>query len=125
VKKIINTDKAPGAIATYSQAVKIDKLIFTAGQIAISPATGDLIKGEVAVQTTQVLENLKIVIQAAGGDLSSVVKTTVYLTNPDDFLPMNKAYAQYFPNEPPARTTVFISALPKGALVEIDAVAQL
>jgi 2-iminobutanoate/2-iminopropanoate deaminase len=125
VKKIIQTDKAPGAIATYSQAVKIDRLLFTAGQIAINPATGDLIAGDAAAQTTQVMENLKKVIRAAGGDLSSVVKTTVYLTNPDDFLLMNKAYTQYFPSEPPARTTVFISALPKGALVEIDAIAQL
>lgn len=125
MKRIIKTDKAPGAIATYSQAVKTDQLIFTAGQIAISPVTGDLIEGDVAAQTIQVLENLKAVIKASGLDLSSVVKTTVYLTNPQDFVPMNKAYAQYFPSEPPARTTVFISALPKGALVEIDAIAQI
>ncbi len=125
MKKIINTDKAPGAIATYSQAVKTDQFIFTAGQIAISPSTGELIKGDVAAQTIQALENLKSVIQASGGELSSIIKTTVYLTNPEDFVPMNEAYAQYFPSEPPARTTVFISALPKGALVEIDAIAQL
>lgn len=125
MKKFINTDKAPGAIATYSQAVKTDQFIFTAGQIAINPPTGELIKGDVAAQTIQVLENLKAVIQASGGELSSIIKTTVYLTNPEDFVPMNKAYAQYFPSEPPARTTVFISALPKGALVEIDAIAQL
>lgn len=125
MKKIINTDRAPGVIATYSQAVKTDQFIFTAGQIAISPNTSDLIEGDVAAQTIQVLENLKAVIEASGVKLTAVVKTTVYLTKPEDFAPMNKAYAQYFHTEPPARTTVFVSALPKGALVEIDAIAQL
>jgi 2-iminobutanoate/2-iminopropanoate deaminase len=125
MKKIINTDKAPGAIATYSQAVKTDQFIFSAGQIAISPNTSDLIEGDVAAQTIQVLKNLQAIMEASGTELSAVVKTTVYLTRPDDFASMNKAYAQYFRAEPPARTTVFVSALPKNALVEIDAIAQL
>lgn len=125
MKRVVKTDKAPGAIATYSQAVKTDQFVFTAGQIAMSPGTGDVIEGDVAAQTIQVLENLKAVIEASGTELTSIVKTTVYLTKPEDFVPMNKTYAQYFRSEPPARTTVFVNALPKGVLVEIDAIAQL
>ncbi|MCK4673640.1 MAG: reactive intermediate/imine deaminase [Candidatus Stahlbacteria bacterium] len=125
MKKIIKTANAPEAIGPYSQAVVAGDFVFTAGQIAISPETNKLINGNVAEQTKQVLDNLEAVIKASGTKLSSVVKTTVYLIKPEDFAPMNEVYATYFSNEPPARVTVFVSSLPKGALVEIDATAKL
>jgi len=125
MKKIIKTANAPEAIGPYSQAVVAGDFIFIAGQIAISPETNKLINGNVAEQTKQVLDNLEAVIKASGTKLSSVVKTTVYLIKPEDFAPMNEVYATYFSNEPPARVTVFVSSLPKGALVEIDATAKL
>lgn len=125
MKKIIKTANAPEAIGPYSQAVMAGDFVFTAGQIAISPETNKLINGNVAEQTKQVLDNLEAVIKASGTKLSSVVKTTVYLIKPEDFAPMNEVYATYFSNEPPARVTVFVSSLPKGALVEIDATAKL
>jgi len=124
MKKIIKTDKAPEAIGPYSQAVVAGDFIFTAGQIALSPETGE-IGGDVSQQTKQVLENIKAIIEAAGAGCASVIKTTVYLTTPEHFTPMNEVYAHYFSNEHPARVTVFVSSLPKGALVEIDAIAQL
>jgi len=125
MKKIIKTANAPEAIGSYSQAVVAGDFVFTAGQIAISPETNKLINGNVAEQTKQVLDNLEAVIKASGTKLSSVVKTTVYLIKPEDFAPMNEVYATYFSNEPPARVTVFVSSLPKGALVEIDATDKL
>ena len=125
MKEIIATQEAPEAIGPYSQAVKTDNFVFTAGQIALQPKTNTMIEGDVSVQTKQVLKNIKAVLKAAGTDMSSIVKTTVYLTQPEDFTPMNKVYATYFADEPPARVTVFISSLPKGALVEIDAIARL
>ncbi len=124
MKKIINTEKAPEAIGPYSQAVVTGDFVFTAGQIALIPETGKVVDGGVREQTKQVLENLKAILEASGSNIASVVRTTVYLTQPDHFAAMNEVYAQYFSAEPPARTTVFISALPKGVLVEIDAVAQ-
>jgi 2-iminobutanoate/2-iminopropanoate deaminase len=125
MKQVINTDGAPKAIGPYSQAIKAGQFMFTAGQIALDPKTGAVIEGDIAAQTKRVLENLKAVIKASGADLSDVVKTTVYLTRIDNFAPMNEIYAQYFDTEPPARTTVFVNALPKGVLVEIDVVARL
>jgi 2-iminobutanoate/2-iminopropanoate deaminase len=125
MKQVINTNKAPKAIGPYSQAIKAGPFVFTAGQIAISPATGTLIEGDVAAQTKQVLENLKAVVEESGTNLSNVVKTTVYLTKIEDFASMNETYGTYFNTEPPARTTVFLKNLPMDALVEIDAVAQL
>lgn len=125
MKKIVKTEKAPEAIGPYSQAVIAENFVFTAGQIAISPETGKVIEGDLAEQTQQVLDNLKAILETAGVSISSVVKTTVYLTKPEDFEPMNEIYAKYFVSEPPARTTVFISSLPKGVLIEIDAIAQL
>ena len=125
MKKVINTHKAPKAIAQYSQATRAETLLFTAGQIAIDPKTDTFIDGDVASQTRQVLENLKAVIEAAGTDLSHTLKTTVYLTEPENFSAMNEIYGQYFTAEPPARTTIFVKALPKNALVEIDAIVQL
>jgi 2-iminobutanoate/2-iminopropanoate deaminase len=125
MKQVINTEDAPKAIGPYSQAIKAGQFVFTAGQIALDPKTGTVIGSDITAQTERVLENLKAVITAAGASLSDVVKTTVYLTKLEDFAPMNEIYARYFKIEPPARTTVFINGLPKGALVEIDAVARL
>jgi len=125
MKQVINTDGAPKAIGPYSQAIKSGQFMFTAGQIALDPKTGAVIEGDIAAQTKRVLENLKAVIKASGADLSDVVKTTVYLTKIENFAPMNEIYARYFDTEPPARTTVFVNALPKGVLVEIDVVARL
>ena len=125
MKHIISTHDAPKAIGPYSQAVKVGQFVFSAGQIAIKPSTGAVIEGGIGEQTEQVLENIKAVIQASGANLSSVVKTNVYLVNADDFAAMNEVYARYFQTEPPARTTIFVKALPKGVLVEIDAIAQL
>lgn len=125
MKKIISTSAAPAAIGPYSQAVRTAHLLYTAGQIAISPQSGEMIQGDVAVQTKQVLDNLMAIIEEAGATLAQVVRTTVYLTKPDDFSPMNEVYGNYFSSEPPARVTVFVSALPKNALVEIDAIVEL
>ncbi len=125
MKKIIKTSAAPAAIGPYSQAVKTAHFLFTAGQIAISPESGEMIQGGVAEQTKQVLDNLSAVIREAGATLAQVVRTTVYLTKPDDFTPMNDVYATYFSSEPPARVTVFVCALPVNALVEIDAIVEL
>jgi len=125
MKKVIKTDKAPAAIGAYSQAIVAGGFVFTAGQIAISPETNQMIEGDVAEQTKQVLENIKAVLNAAGSDLSKVVKATVYLTEPEHFAPMNEIYSQYFTEEPPARVAVFVKSLPKNALVEIDAIACL
>lgn len=124
-RSVVRTDQAPEAIGPYSQGIKAGRFVFTAGQIAIDPATKAVIAGAVAEQTRQVLENLQAVLEAAGTDLSSVVKTTVYLTKPEDFAAMNEVYGRYFPAAPPARTTVFIGALPRNVAVEIDAIARL
>lgn len=123
VRDIIATDKAPAAIGPYSQAVRVDSTVFTAGQIAIDPAMGKLIEGDIAAQTRQVLTNLSSVLQAAGSSLERVVKTTVFLANMDDFPAMNAVYGEFFPHDPPARSTVEVSRLPAGALVEIEAIA--
>ena len=125
MKSVVNTNNAPKAIGPYSQAIKAGGFVFTAGQIAIDPNTGAVTAGSVAEQTKRVLENLQAVIEAAGSKLSSIVKMTVYLTKPEDFTPMNEVYALFFPSQPPARTTVFITSLPRNVAVEIDAIAQL
>ncbi|MEO0137880.1 MAG: RidA family protein [candidate division WOR-3 bacterium] len=125
MKKIIKTENAPRAIGPYSQAVMVGNLIFTAGQIGLNPATGELVGETITAQTEQTLKNLRAVLIAAGVDLKNVVKTTVYLTRPTDFPLMNEIYAQYFETEPPARTTIFVSSLPKGALIEIEAIAHI
>ena len=125
MKRTIKTTDAPEAIGPYSQAIVAGNLVFTAGQIALTPETNTMVNGDVAAQTDQVLRNIKAIVIAAGAEMSSVVKTTVYLTKAEDFAPMNKVYASYFNSAPPARATIFVKSLPKGALVEIDAVAQL
>ena len=123
-KKIVSTSKAPKAIGPYSQAILTDELIFTSGQIGLDPATMEIVEGGVEAQTRQVLTNLKYVLECADSGLKYVVKTTVFLQNMDDFAAMNDVYAEFFPGNPPARSTVAVAALPKGALVEIECVAM-
>lgn len=123
-KQVITTAKAPGAIGPYSQGVIANRaLVFTAGQIALDPATGQLVDGGIAVQTRRVLENLKAIVEAGGSDLSRVVKTTVFMKDLSEFAAMNEVYAEYFGEYPPARSTVEVSRLPKDVRVEIEAVA--
>ena len=123
MKKVISTAEAPQAIGPYSQAIEAGGFVFVSGQIPLIPATGELGEGSVEVQTARVLENLKAILEAAGSSLESVVKTTVYITNMDDFAKVNGIYGQYFQENPPARVCVEVSKLPKGALVEIDVIA--
>ena len=123
-KAIIKTDNAPEAIGPYSQAVKLGNLLFVSGQIPIDPATGK-ISGDIKEQTRQSLENLKAVLQAAGASLTTVLKTTVFLKNLDDFTLMNGIYQEYFPKDAPARSTVEVSRIPRGALIEIEAIAAI
>jgi len=122
-KKIVSTEKAPKAIGPYSQAIRTENLVFTAGQVGFDPATMDFVEGGVEAQTRQVLTNLKHVLEAADSGLNYVVKTTVFLKDMNDFAAMNAVYAEFFPENPPARSTVAVGALPKGALVEIECVA--
>lgn len=123
-KEIIHSDLAPKAIGPYSQAVRAGNLLFTSGQLPINPATGE-VSGDIAAQTRQVLENLKGVVEAAGGSLDDVVKATVFITDLSGFAAMNAVYATYFTVKPPARSTVEVSGLAKNALVEIEVVAVL
>lgn len=124
-KKIVSTDKAPKAIGPYSQAIRIDNLVFTAGQVGLVPATMEIVEGGIEAQTRQVLTNLKSVLEAADSGLNFVVKTTVFLQSMGDFAAMNGVYQEFFPENPPARSTVAVAGLPKGALVEIECVALL
>ncbi|GAB4457609.1 MAG: RidA family protein [Anaerolineales bacterium] len=124
-KKIVSTEKAPKAIGPYSQAIRTESLVFTAGQIGLNPATMELVEGGVEAQTRQALTNLKHVLEAADSGLNFVVKTTVFLQSMDDFAAMNAVYAEFFPENPPARSTVAVAALPKDALVEIECVALI
>ena len=119
----VATDKAPKAIGPYSQAIVADDTIYTAGQVALDPKTGELLGTTVAEQTEQVLKNLTAVLAAAGSSLGQVVKTTVYLADMADFAAMNEVYARHFGGHRPARSTVQAAGLPKGARVEIDAIA--
>jgi 2-iminobutanoate/2-iminopropanoate deaminase len=119
----VATDKAPQAIGPYSQAIVTDGLVFTAGQVALDPQSGDLVGKTAAEQTEQVLKNLTAVLTASGSSLGRVVKTTVYLADMADFAAMNEVYAKHFGGHRPARSTVQAAALPKHALVEIDVIA--
>lgn len=122
-RTVITTDKAPKAVGPYSQAVRTGKLIFTAGQVALVPGTGRVEATTIEEQTHQVLRNLEAVLGAAGSGLDRVVKATVFMTDLDDFAAMNAVYGEYFPADPPARSTVEVSALPLGVSVEIEVVA--
>jgi 2-iminobutanoate/2-iminopropanoate deaminase len=121
-REIVHTDKAPKAIGPYSQAIRTETMIYTAGQTGLDPATGELIGSTVEEQTRQVLVNLQNVIEAAGSTLGNVVKTTVFLKDMNDFSKMNAIYTEFFGQNPPARSTVAVAGLPKGGLVEIEAV---
>jgi 2-iminobutanoate/2-iminopropanoate deaminase len=120
---VIQSDNAPAAIGPYSQAIEANGFVFVSGQIAIDPKSGTIVAGGIAAETTQVLANLEAVLAAAGCTLADVVKTTIYLTSLADFQTVNGLYAKKFTGSPPARATVEVSALPRGAVVEIDAVA--
>jgi 2-iminobutanoate/2-iminopropanoate deaminase len=122
LKEVISTEKGPKAIGPYSQAIKANGFIYTAGQIPFDPATGQLVAGDVAAQTTRVMENLKAIIEAAGSSLDKAVKATVYLKDMNDFAAMNEVYGRYFTKNPPARSTVEVSRLPRDVRVEIDLV---
>jgi 2-iminobutanoate/2-iminopropanoate deaminase len=121
----VATDRAPGAIGPYSQAVVADGWAFCSGQIPIDPVTGELVKGDIAAQTDQVLKNLAAVLEAAGGSLDRVVKTTVFLADMGDFAGMNEVYARHFGDHRPARAAVAVRTLPKNVDVEIEAVAKI
>ena len=124
-KNVIHTDKAPKAIGPYSQAIRTDSMVYTAGQIGIDPATGELIGSTVEEQTRQALTNLRGVLEAAGSNMDQVVKATVFLKDMNDFAKMNPIYAEFFGENPPARSTIAVAGLPKGGLVEIEVVALL
>lgn len=119
----IQTERAPAAIGPYSQAITMGDLVFTAGQIALDPASMTVVDGGIAEQTERVLKNLAAILEEAGASLASVVKTTVYLADMNDFGPMNEVYARHFGDHKPARSTVEAGRLPKDVMVEIDAIA--
>ena len=125
MNEVISTNEAPGAIGPYSQAIKAGGLVFCSGQIPIDTATGEFVEGGVAEQTDQVLKNLGAVLKAAGASLESVVKTTVFLADMNDFAAMNEVYGKYFSNNKPARATVQAARLPRDARVEIECIATV
>jgi 2-iminobutanoate/2-iminopropanoate deaminase len=127
-KQQVSTKDAPAAIGPYSQAVRIGDFLYTSGQVALDPASGALVTGDVTEQTSRVIENLKAVLAAAGASLAQVVKTTVFLKNMGDFAAMNAVYGRYFAGDDvvaPARSTVEVARLPKDAMVEIEVIAHL
>ncbi len=124
-KQVISTDKAPDAVGAYSQGIIANGLVFTAGQIPLIPGASNLRQGGIQAQTRQSLNNVKGVLEAAGSSLSQVVKTTVFLADINDFAEFNAVYGEFFPQDPPARSTVQAGGLPVGALVEIEAIALL
>jgi 2-iminobutanoate/2-iminopropanoate deaminase len=123
--QVISTENAPKAIGPYSQAIRVGDFVFTAGQIALDPATGNLVEGGIEEQTRRVLRNLSQVLGAAGASMERVVKTTVFLRDMNDFQKMNGVYAEFFPSNPPARSTVQVARLPRDAMVEIEVVATV
>jgi 2-iminobutanoate/2-iminopropanoate deaminase len=122
-KSIIATDQAPAAIGPYNQAVKANGIVYTAGQIPLDPATGEVVPGDITAQTERVLQSLGAVLEAAGSSLDRVVKTTCFLTDLNDFAAFNAVYANFFTEAAPARSTVQVSKLPRGVLVEVEAIA--
>ncbi len=125
MRKIINTDKAPEAVGPYSQAISVNGLLFVSGQIPISPETGELVSGDIRVQTRQVLENLKAIIEYAGYDIGKTTKCTCFLKNMDDFSVFNEVYSEYFKSSLPARECVEVSRLPKNVNVEVSAICGI
>lgn len=125
MRTTITTPLAPAAIGPYSQAVRAGNTLYCSGQIPLDPQTGQLVTGSIADETRRVLENLRAVIEAAGARMESVVRTTIYLSDLGTFAEVNRVYGEYFPSSPPARATVGVAALPRGARVEIDAIVAL
>jgi len=125
MKKIISTNEAPGAIGPYSQAVRSGNFLFCSGQIPLDPKSGQIISGDIAAQTRRVMDNIAGVLRAEGLTFDSVVKTTIFLSDIGDFQSVNETYGSYFKQNPPARSTVQVSALPKGANVEIEVIAAI
>ena len=125
MKKEIYTDQAPGAVGPYSQAVRTGNLLFTSGQVALDPSTGKLIKGDIKAQVRQVMENLGAILNAGGADFSKVVKATVFLEDIKDFGSVNEIYGSFFSSAPPARSAFQVAALPLGAKVEIEMIAEV
>ena len=123
MKVVIATPKAPAAIGPYSQGIRANGFLFLSGQVALDPASGKLVDGDIRVQTERVLKNLEAVLAAAGSSLQAVVKTTVFLADFNDFAVMNEVYARFFPENPPARATVEVARLPRDSRVEIDLIA--
>lgn len=123
MREVIATEQAPQAIGPYSQAIRAQGLIFTSGQIAIDPATAQIVASNVSAQTDRVLKNLSAILQASGSSLEKVLRCTVFLKNMGDFAAMNEVYGRYFQQEPPARSTVEAARLPKDVLIEIDVIA--
>lgn len=122
-KEIIHSDQAPAAVGAYSQAVRVGHMVYTAGQVAMDPATGKLIEGDIRAQTERVMQNLEAVLTAAGSNFDNVVKATVFLGDIADFQGMNEVYGRYVQNSPPARSAFQVGALPLGAKVEIEMIA--
>ena len=122
-KKVVSTDKAPKAIGPYEQAIKVGEFVYISGQIPLDPKTGNLVEGDIKAQTRRVMENLKNILVASGSSLERVVKATVFLKSVADFAEMNEIYAEYLGAAKPARSTVAVADLPRGALVEIDLIA--
>jgi 2-iminobutanoate/2-iminopropanoate deaminase len=125
MREVIATSQAPGAVGPYSQAIKSNGFVFTAGQIALDPESGTLVGEEIAAQTRQVMQNVAAILEAAGSGLEKVVKTTIFVTDLAHFKTVNAVYGEFFEGPPPARSTVEVSALPLGALVEIETIAVL
>jgi len=123
VKEVIATDRGPKAIGPYSQAIRAGGLLFVSGQIPLDPATQQLVSGDIQAQTERVLENLKGIVEAAGSSLDRVVRATVFLADMNEFTAMNEVYGRYFRSQPPARSTVQVSRLPRDVRVEIDVIA--
>ena len=123
-REVIRSEKAPRAIGPYEQAIKLEGWVFTSGQIPLDPATGAMVEGGIGAQTRQVLENLRAVLGAAGSSMAKVVRVTVYMTHLGEFAKMNEVFSEFFPQDKPARSTVGVAALPRGALVEMDVIAR-
>jgi 2-iminobutanoate/2-iminopropanoate deaminase len=125
IRTIISTDKAPGAIGPYSQAVKTEAMVFVSGQLALDPASGNLVTGDIKAETRQAMQNLKSILEAAGSSLEKVIKTTLFIKEMNDFPMINEIYGEFFQNDPPARACVEVARLPKDANFEIEAVGLL
>jgi len=125
MRKVISTERAPGAVGPYSQAIVAGGFVWCSGQIALDPSTGQLVQGEIEDETRQVLSNLRAVLDAAGCTMDQVVRATVYLADLSDFERVNAVYAESFGDQPPARVCIEACGLPKGARVEIDAIAEI